>query len=63
MVKIIYRDQEWELKSGMTVRHAILKAGLDPQAVLAVREGKLISEDTILQEGEVVRLVAVVSGG
>ena len=63
MVKIIYRDKEWELKSGITVYHAILKAGLDPEAVLAVREGILINEATILQEGDVVRLVAVISGG
>ncbi len=63
MVKIIYRNQEWELKSGMTVHHAILKVGLDPEAVLAVREGKLINEATILQKGDVVKMVAVVSGG
>jgi len=47
----------------MTVRDAIRKVGLDPDAVLALRDGVLINEETILDEGDVVKLVAVVSGG
>ena len=30
MAKIVFRDQEWEVKSGMTVRAALEKIGLDP---------------------------------
>jgi len=63
MVKVVFRDKEWELRAGMTVRDAILKVGLDPQAVLPVRDGKLINEATLLGEGETVRLIAVISGG
>ena len=49
MVKVMFRDKEWEVRAGMTVRDAILKVGLDPQAVLPVRDGKLINEATILR--------------
>jgi sulfur carrier protein ThiS len=63
MVKVMFRDKQWELRAGMTVRDAILKVGLDPQAVLAVRDGKLINEATILGDGETVKLIAVISGG
>mgnify|MGYP005838222149 CR=1 FL=1 len=63
MVKVIFRDKEWELKEGMTVRSAILKVGLDPEAVLAVRDGKLINEETILRQGDMIKLIAVISGG
>ena len=63
MVKIVYRDQEWEIKGGMTVRDAILKAGLNVEAVLALREGKLIAEDTILKDGDEIELIAVASAG
>jgi sulfur carrier protein ThiS len=63
LVKVIYRDKEWELKGRITVRDAISKVGLNIQAVLAVRDGKLITEDTILEDGDIVKLVAVVSGG
>lgn len=63
MVKLVYRQQEWEVKPGMTVRDAILKTGLKPYAVLPMREGKLINEETILRDGDEIKLVAVVSGG
>ena len=63
MVKIVYRDQEWEIKGGMTLRVAILKVGLNVEAVLALREGKLIAEDTILKDGDEIELIAVASAG
>ena len=63
MFRIIHRDKEWELKDGMTVRDAILKVGLDIEAVLAVRDGQLINEETLTRDGDVIRLVAVISGG
>ncbi len=63
MAKIVYRDQEWEVKGGMTVRDAILKVGLNVEAVLALRDGKLITEDTVLRDEDEIKLVAVISGG
>ena len=63
MMKIVYRNKEWNLAHGMTVRDAIIKAGLDPEAILALRAGKLINEDTIVQENDIITLIAVVSGG
>lgn len=63
MVKLIYRDKEWEVESGITVKKAIEKVGLLVEAVLPVKDGQLITEDTVLKEGDVVRLIAVISGG
>jgi sulfur carrier protein ThiS len=62
-MKLIYRDKTWELPGGMTVRDAIKKAGLNLHSVLALRDGKLINEETILKDDDVIKLVAVVSGG
>jgi sulfur carrier protein ThiS len=62
-VKIKYRNKEYEVNAGMTVRDAIKKIGLEPEAVLAVSDGKLITDDTSLREGMQIKLVAVVSGG
>ena len=62
-MKLIYKDNEWEVRAGMTVRAAILKAGLQPDEVLAVRDGALINEETLTEEGDVIRLIAVISGG
>lgn len=61
--KITYHKQEWEVNSGMTVRDAIVKVGLDPYAVLALRGKKLINDQTILEPGDEIRLVNVISGG
>jgi len=63
MVKVIYRDKTWEVKPGSTVRHIIETADLNPESVLAVRDGKLVNDSTLTQEGDTIRLVAVVSGG
>lgn len=62
-MKIIYRDKEWELRGGMTARDAINKVGLDPEAVLVVRNGELVTDDVILRDEDEVKLIAVVSGG
>jgi sulfur carrier protein ThiS len=63
MVQITYREKTWEVKPGSTVRHIIEKAGLNPESILAVRDGKLISDATLTRDGDVIKLVAVVSGG
>lgn len=63
MVVIRYRGKEYEVKAGMTARDAILKLGLDPEAVLVLRNGKLVDDSVILEDGDEVTLVAVVSGG
>jgi len=63
MVTVHYRDKTWEVKPGSTVRHIIVEAGLNPESILAVRDGKLINEETLTREGDAIRLVTVVSGG
>ena len=63
MVKVVYRDKTWEFKPGSTVRHIIEKVGLNPESVLAVRDGQLINEATLTQDGDTIKLIAVVSGG
>jgi sulfur carrier protein ThiS len=62
-MKVIYREKEWELHGRKRVREVIEEVGLVPHMVLAVRDGKLLTEDTLLDEGDQVRLVAVISGG
>jgi sulfur carrier protein ThiS len=60
---LIHRGKRFEVRSGTTLRDAIRKIGLSPEAVLAARDGELITDDRILQPGEEIRLVAVISGG
>jgi sulfur carrier protein ThiS len=62
-VKLILRNQEFEVKPGMTLRHSLLKVGQQPESILATRDGEMITEDEILEDGQVVKLIAVISGG
>ena len=63
MVKVVIREKNWEVKAGSTVRHIIEQAGMNPETVLAVRRGKLINDATLTEDGDLVKLIAVVSGG
>jgi sulfur carrier protein ThiS len=63
MVTVVYRDRTWQVTAGSTIRHIVEKAGINPESVLALREGKLINDATLTQDGDTIRLIAVVSGG
>jgi len=62
-VKLILRDKEFEVRPGMTLLSTLEKINVLPDAVLATREGEMILEDEILKDGEVIKLVSVISGG
>ena len=62
-MKIIYRNQEWELKGQTSVRRVIKNIGLNPEAVLAVLNGELVTDDRIVAQDDTLKLIAVVSGG
>ncbi len=63
IAKLTYRGKLHEVPAGMTVRDAIKKIGLQPETILAVQGGKLVTDDTILRDGMEIKLVAVISGG
>lgn len=62
-VKIILRNKEYEVKAGMTLRSALEKLDIPLESVLATRAGHMITDDEILKDGDVIRLIAVISGG
>jgi len=63
LVKIILRDKVYEVRPGMTLRDALRKTGVQSEGVLATREGQLITDEEILVEGDVIKLIMVISGG
>jgi len=62
-VSILYRNKQIEIKAGLTVIETLQELGLSPQSYLVVRKGLLLTENEMLKEGDLVRLVAVISGG
>lgn len=62
-VKIVLRDQEFKVKAGMTIRAALKVIDVPAEAVIATRDGELLTDDEILKVGDMIKLIAVISGG
>jgi sulfur carrier protein ThiS len=62
-VKLVLRDKEYEVRPGMTLLSCLEKIGVLPESVIATSQGELILEDEILRDGEVIKLISVISGG
>jgi sulfur carrier protein len=63
VAKIILRNHEYEIKHGMTVRKSLQKLSIEPDSVLITRNGELLTDDEIIQENDLIKLVPVISGG
>jgi sulfur carrier protein len=61
--KLILRKKEYLVRHGMTIRSALQKLEIPPESVLPTRDGELVNEEDILKDGDVIKLVAVISGG
>ena len=62
-VKLVLRNKEFEVKAGMALLDALKKCNTIPESVIATREGEILTEDEILKDGDVIKLIAVISGG
>lgn len=62
-VTLVLRKKEYYVEGTVTVRDALKQLGLSPESHLVVRDGQLLNENDVLRNGEVVKLVAVISGG
>jgi sulfur carrier protein ThiS len=63
LVKLILRNKEYEVKPGMTLLSALEKISVVPESVIATRGGEMILDDEILKDGDMIKLIAVISGG
>jgi len=61
--QLILRDKEYEVRAGMTLLDALKKSNIVPESVIATRDGEMITEDEILRKDDVIKLIAVISGG
>jgi sulfur carrier protein ThiS len=61
--KVILRKKEYQIKHGMTIRMALKKLEIQSEAVIPTKDGELLTDDEFIQEGDVIKLVSVISGG
>lgn len=62
-VKIRFRKREYQIEANIQLGKALKRLNMNSLSVLAVRDKNLITEDEILQEGEEIELIEVISGG
>jgi sulfur carrier protein ThiS len=60
---LILRDQEYQVEAGTTIIYALVRLGIDIRIVSPMRDGKLISVQENLQDGDVIKLVPIIAGG
>jgi hypothetical protein len=61
--RLILRNQIFLVSDNILLDEALRSVGIEPETVLAVRNGELISADTLLADQDKVQLVHVISGG
>lgn len=62
-IRLILRKQEFTLEGTHTVQQALEALDLSPEAYLVVRNGELLNEREAIKDGDVVKIVPVISGG
>lgn len=60
---IIWRKQEIEINAPVSVKDALEQLNLTAESYLVLCNGELITEDRILQDGEIAKLIPVMVGG
>jgi len=60
---IIWRKQEIEISSPVSVKNALEQLNLAGESYLVLCNGKLVTQDRILKDGEIAKLIPVMVGG
>jgi len=61
--KLIMRNKTYEVPHGLTIKQALKQLDIPLEEVIPTKDGELVTEDTHLKDGDVIRLIAVISGG
>ena len=62
-IKFLKKEREVEVKEGSTVSDALKKTGINPETVIASRDGEIIPDSEKLKKGETIEAIRIVSGG
>lgn len=64
-IKIIIRNNDYfiEPSKNLSVKAAMAQLNILPESYLAIREGEILTEHEPLRNGDIVKLIPVISGG
>ena len=57
------RSNEWKEVNTASVKEMLKELKLNHTAVLVVKNGRLVTEDALVKEGDEVKILSVISGG
>ena len=57
------RNRDYLVNSGQSLEQALKALGIDPESVLAIREGIIIGYKEVILPQDNIRLIYVISGG
>lgn len=64
-IKIIIRNNDYFIgpSKNLSVKGAMAQLNILPESYLAIREGEILTEHEPLRNGDIVKLIPVISGG
>ena len=63
MARIVMEDRVWEVKRRMNVLRFLQREGINPEEVLVIINGKVVTEDAVMEPQDQVRILWVLSRG
>jgi len=63
MITLLIRKEVYEFLAPLSVKEALEQLGLTTETHLVLREGILLEQEDQLRDGDVVKLIASISGG
>lgn len=60
---IILKKKRYQARVGIPLFKSLKQLNISSSSHLAIRDGQLITDDEILTDGDIIELVAVISGG
>lgn len=61
--KVTLRNKTYDFEGDTNVRKILKRININPESYLVVRNGKLLTEDDVIKDGEEIKIIAVISGG
>lgn len=62
-VTVRYRDKKQEVPAGTRVGEAVRQMGLGLEGIIARVDGRLVTEDYVLKDGDTLEIISAISGG
>jgi sulfur carrier protein len=62
-VRLRNPDREADVRGGRPLREVLVELGVDPDTVLVIRAGELITRETRVDEADELEVRPVISGG